>query len=120
MAALLIGVAVWMARTPAPQKGLQGYTMLWMLPDAAGSHVVRLGVRSKEFDTTAYRLRVQVNDRTVREWPSIQLGPNEQWEQTIELPLEQLGGEEVEAALYRLDSPGSAYRHVVLRANLEE
>jgi uncharacterized membrane protein len=120
MAVLLIGAAVWMARTPAPQKGLQGYTMLWMLPDVAGKHAVRLGVRSKEFDTTNYRLRVQVNDQTVREWPSIQLGPNEQWEETIELSMEQLDAGEVEAALYRLDSPGSVYRYVVLRANPEE
>lgn len=120
LALFVAGIAVWIARTPAPADGLKGYTMLWMLPDAAGQHVVRLGVRSNEFDTTNYRLRVQVNDRTVREWPSIQLGPNEQWEKTIELPLEQLGAEEVEAALYRLDSPGSVYRYVVLRANPEE
>jgi uncharacterized membrane protein len=120
MAVAIVAVAVWTARTPAPQKGLQGYTMLWILPDAAGQHGVRLGVRSKEFDTTNYRLRVQVNDGTVREWPSIQLAPNEQWEETIELPLDQVDAGEVEAALYRLDRPGSVYRYVVFRDNPEE
>jgi uncharacterized membrane protein len=125
-AALVIVVAAcFVARTPPSPQGLRGYTLLWMLPGQAGAASsgtspsaagpMRVGITSGEFTRTRYSLQVAVNQQVVRIWPAIELGPNQQWEAYLALPPESLGGATVEATLYRADSPGTVYRHVVLR-----
>jgi uncharacterized membrane protein len=116
LAVLVVGVALNLNYRPAPQQGFQGYTLLWMLPAKASSQdVVRLGVNSKEFTKTTYSLQVKVDGQVAYEWPSIELQPNGQWEDRIKLSSEQLASSTVEAALYRLDTPESVYRHVLLQ-----
>ena len=116
LAVLVAGVALNLNYRPAPHQGFQGYTLLWMLPDKASSQqVVRLGVNSKEFTKTTYRLQVKVDGQVVYERPAIELQPNGQWEDRIELSAQQASAGTVEAALYRLDAPESIYRQVLLR-----
>ncbi|RIK39969.1 MAG: hypothetical protein DCC55_16480 [Chloroflexi bacterium] len=116
LAVVVAGVALNVNDRPAPRHGFQGYTLLWMLPAEAGEQpIVRLGLNSKEFSATTYSLQVKVDGEVAHEWRSIELRPNEQWEERIELSQEQLTASTVEALLYRLDSPGSIYRHVLLR-----
>jgi len=43
------------------------------------------------------------------------LGPDEQWEATVTLPTTQPISATVEAVLYRLDVPETAYRRVLFR-----
>jgi Protein of unknown function (DUF1616) len=119
LAVLLTGMAFATAGSPAPAQGYQGYTMLWMTPQQAGApNRIELGVQSKEFAPTQYRLQLKVNDQLAQEWPALELGPNGLWQASFELPAEQLAQSDISADLYRLDQPEMLYRHVVLRAAL--
>lgn len=114
LAAALVAGAVAAVRAPVASQGLQGYTALWLVPAANGDRrSVRLGIGSQEFASTRYRLRLEMNRRVIRDWPAIELGTGERWEQQIELPADLPDGA-VDAVLYRLDSPESVYRRVTL------
>jgi uncharacterized membrane protein len=116
LAVLVVGAALELAHAPAPVQGYQGYTLLWMLPgEASQPTTVRLGIRSKEFLPTSYKLQVTVNGQVIHEWPSLALKPNMQWQAQLQLPAAQLEQAPVEAKLYRLDQPEKVYRQVVLR-----
>ena len=115
LAAVVVVAAIGLARTPAPQQSVQGYTLLWMLPSDDGNpNTVRLGVECMELAPTPYRLEVKVDGRIAQEWSSILLKPGAKWENRIVLPA-GFGSGTVEAALYRLDDLQSVYRQVILR-----
>lgn len=131
LAAIIVGIAFMTVRTAAPAAGYQGYTLLWMAPQqAATTNRIQLGVSSKEFAPTQYKLQLRVNEQLAQEWSLIELAPNQEWLATFELPAAQSAavanpaghGEgaapgavhTVEAFLYRLDQPETAYRRVVL------
>ena len=117
LAVLLTGMAFATAGSAASAQGYQGYTMLWMTPQQTGANNrIQLGVQSKEFAPTQYRLQLKVNDQLAQEWTALELGPNGLWQASFELPAEQLAQSQVSAELYRLDQPETLYRHVVLRA----
>jgi uncharacterized membrane protein len=100
------------ARQPFP-----GFTQLWILPMGRTNpkNAVRLGVRNMESTVMEYRLDVDMDGKVVKVWPSIGLRPNEQWEATLVLPqTSNADGTQVEAILYRADTPTQIYRHVVL------
>jgi uncharacterized membrane protein len=114
LAALLVGGALLLAREGAVQQRATGFTQLWMLPPAEASQdIVRLGVSNRETSATRYRLLVISGGTIIGSWPSITLGPTEQWEATVTVPQTQPRAATVEATLYRLDVPDTAYRHVV-------
>lgn len=119
VAVLLAGGALMMARTPAPADQYAGYTMLWLTPtqDDAESQF-QLGIDSKEFTPTEYRLELLVAGQLAKEWTTIELAPNQQWQTKLKLNTEDFGQESIEANLYRLDMPDELYRHVVLRPQI--
>jgi len=115
LAAVVVVAAIGLARTPAPQHSVQGYTLLWILPSDDGNpNTVRLGVDCMELAPTSFRLEVKWDGRIAQEWSSIMLKPGEKWENRIVLPAD-FGNGTVEAALYRLDDRQSVYRRVSLR-----
>lgn len=114
LAALVVVAVVGLARTPMPPRGIQGYTLLWILPAGEGNpNAVRLGISNNEFALTEYSLRVLVDDQIAQEWPAIQLAPGQKWETTAVVPGKS--SSVVEALLYRLDAPNDVYRRVTLR-----
>jgi len=116
LAALLAAGALLIARDGAMQQRATGLTQLWVLPDrAASQESVRLGVSNREPGQIAYRLLVTASGTIIGSWPRITLGPDEQWEATIALPTAQPTSATVEAVLYRLDAPETAYRRVLFR-----
>lgn len=118
-AAVGVAAAVGLARFPAPQQGVQGYTVLGMVPAAdRDQQAVRVGVYSKEFSSIQYRLDLEVNDQVVQQWALIELNPGGTWENVVQLPAEQLNAQKVEAVLYRVDDPTSVYRQVTLKRDL--
>jgi uncharacterized membrane protein len=120
LALLLLLVALQVARTPAPNLGYRGYTMLWMLPDNTDRmDVMRIGVESKEFTAVSYKLQVKMDGAIAHEWPSITIRPNERWENRIELTHDQPLPDTIRAELYRLDAPEALYRYVVLTSQKE-
>ncbi|MEZ4673796.1 MAG: DUF1616 domain-containing protein [Caldilineaceae bacterium] len=119
-AVVVAGIAINLAQIPAPAAGYEGYTMLWMLPDytaaaTGGGRRIELGIDSKEFTATAYKLQIKIDDDVAQEWPAITLNPNEQWKATFAVSPEQLRQNNIRAELYLNDMPETVYRRVVLR-----
>ncbi|MGH2350824.1 MAG: DUF1616 domain-containing protein [Chloroflexota bacterium] len=115
LAALAVAGALSVARLGAAQQYRAGFTQLWILPvGEAQQPAVRLGINSRESGEVTYRLQVEAAGHVLREWPSIALHPGEQWEAVVSLSLEQVGAGPITAALYRTDTPGTAYRHVTI------
>jgi uncharacterized membrane protein len=116
LAALLVASALLIARDGALQQRAAGFTQLWVLPDSAAQQdSVRLGVSNREPGDVGYRLLVTASGTIIGSWPRITLGPDEQWEATVALPTAQPAGATIEAVLYRLDAPETAYRRVLFR-----
>ena len=116
LAVVIAGAAFTTARSVAPMQSFQGYTMLWLAPNAdANPHHIQLGIDSKEFAPTQYKLQVKVNDQLAQEWSQLDLAPNQQWLASVEVPAADAAHSNVEALLYRLDAPETVYRHVFLR-----
>ena len=116
LAALLVVGALVIARDGAMQQRATGFTQLWVLPDnAAKEESVRLGVSNRESGQIGYRLLVTASGTIIGSWPRITLGPDEQWETSVALPIAQPASATVEAVLYRLDAPETAYRRVLFR-----
>lgn len=119
-AGLIALVAIVMARIPpAPAEGLQGYTLLWMLPPNTGrntdAQTARVGLHSVEFAPTQYRLKVQQAGLLIQEW-TLQLQPGERWEsEAIAIPNQ--ANAQVIALLYRTDVPTVVYRQVAYWPN---
>lgn len=111
LAALLTVMAVRVARTPTPQQGLDGYTMLW-IQSADTPNAVHVSVKSDEFDTTRYQVKYQFNG-TVREGSTFKLQPGETWERIVPIPAGVSAGNSFSVLLYRLDSPDQVYRRVI-------
>ncbi len=117
LAGLIVCGALVVAIIGAEQQPRPGFTQLWMLPasGANAKEAVRLGVSNRESTAMNYRLDVNINGRVVKEWSPIVLNPGEEWEVTFALPQTQfLGIKRVEADLYRINSPRTVYRQVVL------
>jgi uncharacterized membrane protein len=116
LAVLLVVGALVIARDGAMQQRATGFTQLWVLPDnAAKEDSVRLGVSNRESGQIGYRLLVTASGTIIGSWPRITLGPDEQWETSVALPTAQPAAATVEAVLYRLDAPETAYRRVLFR-----
>ncbi|MCB0188972.1 MAG: hypothetical protein KDE31_32105, partial [Caldilineaceae bacterium] len=116
VAILLAGKAFMMAHTPAAPDQYAGYTILWMTPvQDAEPGQYQLGIDSKEFAATQYKLELLVAEQPAKEWALIELAPNQQWQTKLQLNTDDFGQETLEANLYRLDTPDEVYRHVVLR-----
>ena len=114
LAVLLVAGAVVIARDGAIQQRATGFTQLWVLPDsAAQADSVRLGVSNREPGEIGYRMLVTASGTIIGSWPRITLGPDEQWEATVVLPTAHPTAASVEAVLYRLDAPETAYRRVL-------
>lgn len=111
VAALMTIAAVRIARTPTPQQGLEGYTLLWVQAGDSPA-TIRVGVESEEFETTSYQVNYVINGR-VRGGPTIRLKPGETWERVVQVPIDTLKGSSFTVLLYRLDNPAEVYRHVV-------
>ncbi len=115
LAGLAVVAAVSLARVPSGTTGLEGYTVLWILPtNVVDPPGVRIGITSMEFTPARYRLLVTVDGRPMREWDAISLGPGEKWEAVVPLSAQTAGPGKIEATLYRLDNPNVVYRQVSL------
>ena len=112
-AALVAGVAIWLARQPVPQQPEQGYALLWALPDPAGQPAgVRVGVQSLQPTPERYDLRIVADGQTLQQL-SIDLQPVATWEADISLATPTSGT--VEAQLYRAAAPDVVYRRAFVR-----
>jgi hypothetical protein len=114
LAVFVTGAAMQLARLPTPNSIVSGYTLLWMVPAQDGTHQLRLGLDSREFDTTRYNLEVLDNGRLVQGWSDVELKPGGSWQHSIELSAAPEISSTIEARLYRSDQPDQVYRRVAL------
>ena len=118
VAAVLLGLAVTIARMPAPPQRYQGYTTLWVVPNGEQAATgASIGVQSGEFEEVSYRLEVRVNGQPAGVWPGLTLKPNQQWQTQLALPEAGPTGMVVEALLYRADVPRIVYRQARFQAS---
>jgi uncharacterized membrane protein len=118
MAFVVIVIAVMIARFGASQLVTGGFTQFWMLPvPEDGPNIVRVGIHSREAQAERYRVEVMVGSATVKEWPTIELEPDERWETRLVLPIESTSAitTSVRANVYSLDAPNKIYRRAFLR-----
>jgi uncharacterized membrane protein len=110
-AALVTMAAIHVARSPTRQQGFEGYTTLWIQPTETPG-VIYVGVNSEEFEVIKYQIKFKLNG-VIREGPSMELNPGENWQGILRLPSEELTGKALTVYLYRLDRPTEIYRHAV-------
>jgi uncharacterized membrane protein len=115
LAVLVVALAIWLGRIPTTSQGLEGYTLLWLLPSQENDpQSVQLGVLSQEIRPTSYRLEVRSAGTRLVDWKDIKLAPGETWNSTLDLPQSLPVTAPLEAVLYLSDQPDSIYRTVKL------
>ena len=121
LAALVVTAAIAVSVIGAEQQFRPGFTQLWILPAGGATHaknIVHIGMSNMESKTMRYRLAVDVDGKVVKEWPSINLSPNQKWEVIFVLPQTEFSGAaKVEVRLYWLQASTRLYRYVVLWLN---
>lgn len=124
MSAVMLGLALAVARVPAPAAGHAGYSLLWALPaegrsaEISAAPVWEIGVASSEFAPATYSLAVSLGDEIVYLSPGFTLAPHERWQTEVDLSPYAGSDGPLEARLYRSDAPGVVYRHVLVREPL--
>jgi uncharacterized membrane protein len=108
VAAVMVLGSLMIARMGEAAQPEDGFTQLWMIPEANGD-TVRLGFENHEHSATHYDLRVTAGDQTLADWTALSVADGQSWEQTVVLPALPAGAHQVEAALYR-DGDTTPYR----------
>lgn len=90
-----------------------GFTQLWITTEKRASvETLSLGVTSQELGVTTFRLLLVSGDRTVAEWPSLQLASGQSFFARVDVDPASLVVPSVSVVLYRLDAPTTPYRLV--------
>ena len=119
LSAVIITLALTIARSPAPAEGYAGYSLLSIVPaSGAAASSWQIRVDSQEFFPTTYSLAVALDDEVVYVSPNFTLAPQGQWQMVVDLPAYGRTQGELEARLYRSDDPGVVYRRVLVREAL--
>jgi uncharacterized membrane protein len=111
--------AIQLARNGVASQPRPGFTQLWLLPATSDApSAVQLGVRNEEETAHNYRLVISSGSVVIKEWQTINLMPDQQWNETVDVnSLTLQPGAPLEALLYRDDSPYTVYRNVSLVSN---
>jgi uncharacterized membrane protein len=112
LAAVVVGGAVALARTPLPAKNAVGYTALWIEPSRDGWSLT-VGATSAELRPTSYRLELRAAKAPFLT-RSLRLAPGQRWQEVVRLP-QRLRTRPVHALLYLGSKPTVPYRSVALR-----
>jgi len=112
LAVVVTFAAFTVARNGVFTQVRDGFTQFWILPPTSGTpEIVEIGIRNEEKGNISYRLIVNDSDGVLGEWDSIELLPGEQWDYKLTI---QPTDDQIDAQLYRNDSPDSVYRSVSL------
>ena len=111
LALVVVVGAILLARW-GDQEQNANFTQLSLIPAKNNSGSVQLQVVSTEQTTLKYRLQLLNGNQVVKEWPSIELAPEQTWQEIV--PVAPSNGSKLQAILYRLDDPNTVYRRVDL------
>jgi uncharacterized membrane protein len=114
--ALMITMAVGVARYGALNQRQFAYTEFWMLPSEKGDYRrLKIGVRNEEKSVVSYDLEISLNSR-VFERRHLIVRNGDTWLKETTAPNDQSEEEQViQAKLYRSDDPSMLYRQALLR-----
>jgi uncharacterized membrane protein len=113
VAVVVLALAVVLARTPLPAKGVRGYTALWLVPVENQRDAVHIGVESAELETTPYRLELRVAGQlTLTRLLTLRTGA--EWSAVVDASPIASGQRSFEALLYRANEAQSPYRRATL------
>jgi hypothetical protein len=116
LAALIGAVTLGLSTSPPPQQPSQSYALLWAVPDKQTTATIHLGVQNMLPSREDYVLRVEQYDQTIQEY-AIQLEPAQTWQTDLQLsPGAMQTGADIQAVLFRADSPFTPFRQAVVRA----
>ena len=114
---IIILLAFELTRIGAENQPRTSFTQLWIQPTIqTDSYIASIGIKSFEEKRTEFRLQILMDGKTRKEWNSIDLEPDQEWENSIGFPtLESSNVNVIEAELYRLeDEENTPYRRVLL------
>jgi uncharacterized membrane protein len=124
LAVVLAAVAVALARTPLPARGVTGYTTLSLRQDGNRSSRVRIAVDSAELRTTSYRLEVRAGGRTApgprqpdgrySTCCALTLRPGDAWDGVVDIGGVPLKRRSLEVLLFRKGDGAVPYRRATL------
>jgi uncharacterized membrane protein len=115
LAGLVVAGAFGVARAGALEDEWRNthFTQLWILPtEDGGQPRLGVGISNREPAAASYGLRLEIDGRTVAEWPSIELEPGGSWTANALRPAAGADEQLLEAVLYRREDPAVAYRRV--------
>jgi hypothetical protein len=110
---ILACLAIALAKTPLPAKGVPGYTTLSLVPAVGASDSVRVAVTSAELRRTPYRLELRAGGQVALE-RRLTLAPGGHWESVVDVASVPRTRRSVEALLYRASDRRHPYRHATL------
>lgn len=114
LALLVVAFSLVFSSSSVAQQPHAGFTQFWLLPSnhpGAGC-AVQLGIQSDEAITETYRVAMTANGAAINTWPSIQLAPHQQWNQSVSIHSIQPGPLSIEARLSLVKTPDVIYREV--------
>lgn len=118
LALVLVTSAAMIALRPSRATGVDGYTLLWLIPTNGeiSSYEFALGVQNMEVVPVDYELRLFAGTERIDTWPAIRLLPGERWEHTVTLIDDLQEVDSVRALLFRNDGLAwPPYRTVEIR-----
>ena len=114
LAAVVLSGALVITVRGAQEQETVGFTQIWMVQAGPTStDKIRVGVSNHEPATTQFRLQLLVEGQPRQDW-TLQLATNGTWETAVDLPADLAPTADVEAVLYRGDTPEVVYRRVKL------
>lgn len=114
LALLVVAFSLVFSASSVAQQPHAGFTQFWLLPSnqPGADCAVQLGIQSDEAITETYRVAMTANGAAINTWPSIQLTPHQQWNQSVTIRPIQPGPLSIEARLSLVKTPDVVYREV--------
>ena len=116
LAICIASAAIWLSII-RPLSQPPSFTQFWMLPTKSNSCQIQIGVQSFEAAPVTYRVVMTVNGTQLSTWTSINLAPQQEWNQSILIKPQASHTTYIEAQLYRTDKPERVYREVHMTFN---
>jgi len=107
----MVTAALVLAQTTVEADHVDGYTQLWVAPPTSTDVSTRVGVTSEQQQRRAYRLEIEVENRSGRMVRSFELDPGQT--HIVTIPSDQAASPgRFKARLFRRGNPNSVYRRV--------
>jgi uncharacterized membrane protein len=91
-----------------------GFTQFWLLPSKQANNTwqLKLGVHNDELAPVTYNILMSVNHTPFKNWPSVTLNPEQEWNQSVSLSAVDNNSTYVQAQLYYSNKTGIIHREL--------